>query len=335
MRKLASVQIINEIHPIENADAIEVAKVLGWHVVVMKKDNFRVGDKVVYVEIDSIMPSDDPRYDFLKNEGTMKRIKTISLRGQISQGIAFPMDILPEGNYEVDQDVTDILRITKYEPKIPECLDGLKKGDHPSFVPKSDETRVQILQPLLDKYNGELTYWTEKIDGTSATLSLKDNEFGVSSRNNEWIEKEGNLFWKVARKQNVEEKLRSLNMDIVLQGELFGAGIQDNKYKMQTQNIMYFNAFDVKNYSYFSFNEFVLLMKDLKLSTVPILGTDIPLINDIDTLVEQSIGKSVLNPKVHREGIVIRPMKEIKDSQFGRVSLKVINPKFLLGFKDA
>lgn len=336
MRKLASIQTITNIHPIANADAIEVADILGWHVVIKKDDHFKIGDKVVYVEIDSLMPEDKPAFDFLKKEnGKMSRIKTISLRGQTSQGIAFPMSILPEGNYEVGQDVTDIIGVVKYEPPIPACLEGKIKGAFPAYVPKSDETRVQVLQEVLDRYKGTPMYHSEKIDGTSVTYAYKDNEFDVCSRNNNWLESESNSMWKIARVQKLEEKLKSLNLDIALQGELHGEGIQGNKYKMHGQDVRYFNAFDIKTHTYFNFEDFLRLMKELNLLTVPILATNVPLINDIDALVEQSRGMSVLNANTHREGIVIRPMVELKDYTMGRVSFKAINPKFLLKYEDS
>ena len=112
MRKLVSIQEIKDIKPIENADKIEVVKVLGWNVVV-KKDEFKIGDKIVYAEIDSLFPEKE-EFEFLRDRHF--RIRTIRLRGQVSQGICFPMDILPEGNYEIGDDVTKILGVTKYEP---------------------------------------------------------------------------------------------------------------------------------------------------------------------------------------------------------------------------
>ena len=90
MRKLASIQIINNIEPIEDANKIEYASVLGWHCVV-KKDEFKVGDKCVYVEIDSILPDNNPEFEFMKDR--KYRVKTIKLRGKVSQGIIFPMPI--------------------------------------------------------------------------------------------------------------------------------------------------------------------------------------------------------------------------------------------------
>jgi RNA ligase (TIGR02306 family) len=172
MRKLASIQLIRSLEVIEGADAIEKASVLGWQLVV-KKGEFQVGDLCVYCEIDSVMP-ERPEFEFLKPRGM--RIKTIRLREQVSQGICFPLSILPDGiALEENTDCTDILRITKYEPPIPACLSGVVKGKFPSFIPKTDETRVQVLQQLLSKYRGEKCYISEKLDGSSATFYINNH----------------------------------------------------------------------------------------------------------------------------------------------------------------
>jgi RNA ligase (TIGR02306 family) len=92
MRKLASIQKIVDIRPIDGADKIEVAQVLGWEVVVAKKDEFKVGDLVIYIEIDSIVP-DKSEFDFLRDRKF--RVRTIKLRKQVSQGLILPLSILP------------------------------------------------------------------------------------------------------------------------------------------------------------------------------------------------------------------------------------------------
>jgi len=135
MRKLASIQVIKELHPIEGADKIEVAKVLGWQLIV-KKGEFSVGDRVVYIEIDSVLP-DKPQFEFFRARGT--RVRTIRLRGVVSQGLCLPLSILPPiDNMALNEgvDVTNILEIEKYEPPIPACLTGVVKGKFPSFIPQ-------------------------------------------------------------------------------------------------------------------------------------------------------------------------------------------------------
>ena len=336
MRKLASIQKIVALDPIEGADAIERATVLGWQLVV-KKNDFQVGDLVVYCEIDCLMPN-KPVFEFLKPRGM--RVRTIRLRGQISQGICFPLSILPEGFDVVeDADCTRELGIEKYEPPLPACLSGVAKGRFPSFIPKTDETRVQVLQKLLDKYKGEKCYITEKVDGSSGTVYVHNGEFGVCSRNLELLEDSENSFWKVARQKDVENKIRSLHGNFALQGELIGEGIQDNRLKLWGQTIRFFNVFDIDKFEYLPYEKFIATLQHLQLPSVPILSVDYELTNDIEEIIKMATRKSTITPDVWAEGIVIRPLNEkiellLSNENFnnGRVSFKAINPEFLLKY---
>jgi len=338
MRKLASIQKILGLEAIENADAIEKATVLGWQLVV-KKGEFQIGDLCVYIEIDSILP-DKPEFEFLKARGM--RIRTIRLRGQVSQGICFPLSILPpEIPLDEDTDLTEILGVEKYEMPIPAYLAGKIKGKFPSFIPKTDETRIQILQPLLDKYAGEKCYITEKLDGSSATYFLRNDEFGVCSRNLELLEDEENSYWTVARSIGVEEKLRSLGKNIAIQGELVGEGIQGNKLRIKGQTIYFFNAFDIDKFEYYQFEQFNSIMTQLGLESVPVVEEHYFLENNIQSIVDKSVIKSGLRPEVWAEGIVIRPYAEKLDLMLstlignnGRLSFKAINPEFLLKYGE-
>lgn len=115
MRKLASIQLIEWIKPIEGKDRIVLAGVLGWQVIV-RKDEFQVGDRCVFCEIDSVLP-EKPEFEFLRPKGF--RIKTMKMAGVLSQGIVFPLSILPpkkKGEYELDEDVTEVIGVTQYEP---------------------------------------------------------------------------------------------------------------------------------------------------------------------------------------------------------------------------
>ena len=329
MRKLATIQRIKALEPIPNADAIQKATVLGWQLVT-KKGEFNVGDWCVYCEIDSLLP-DKPEFEFLKPRGM--RIRTVRLRGQISQGICFPPDILPAGvPLEEGWDVTDALGIQKYEPPVPASLSGVAKGPFPGFIPKTDETRVQVLQGLLDKYAAEPCYVSEKLDGSSVTYYLKEGGFGVCSRNLDLLETPENSLWKVARALDVEAKLLTLGRNFALQGEIIGEGIQGNKYALRGQTVCFFNAFDVDAYRYLDYADFTACLNGLGLPVVPVLDAAFPLNNDINALVEFSKRKSTLNPAVWAEGVVIRPLRERQDA-LGRVSFKAINPEFLLKYE--
>jgi RNA ligase (TIGR02306 family) len=338
MRKLASIQKIIALAPIEGADAIERATVLGWQLVI-KKDEFKIGELCVYCEIDSLMP-DKPEFEFLKSRGM--RIRTIRLRGQISQGICLPLSVLPK-DFDIaeDADCTEILGIIKYEPPMPASLGGVAKGKFPSFIPKTDETRVQILQKVLDKYKGENCYVTEKLDGSSATYYVRDGEFGVCSRNLELLEDDENSFWKVARQLDIENKLRTVGKNISIQGELVGEGVQGNKLKLRGQTVHFFNAFDIDKFEYLHFFDFTKLLSELELPMVPIINDAYKLENDIDTIVKMATIKSTIYKDVWAEGIVIRPYTEkidlllsVENFNTGRVSFKAINPEFLLKYGE-
>lgn len=333
MRKLASIQKIKAIEAIEGADAIEKAFVLGWQLVIRKGD-FNVGDLCVYCEIDSVMP-DKPEFEFVRTRGN--RIKTIRLRGQISQGICFPLGILPEDTEILeDLDVTDILGVTKFEPPIPANLAGAVKGMFPAFIPKTDETRVQVLEKVLNTYAGTVCYVTEKLDGSSVTFYLRDGEFGVCSRNLDLKFSEENSMWKFAIANRLEEKLKALNKNIAIQGEIIGEGIQKNKYKLKGQAIYFFNVFDIDAYRYLSLKEVKSLLSELELNMVPVLEEDYLLEDSVEALIAKSNMKSVLNKDTIAEGIVIRPVEEKIDRNVlqGRISFKAINPDFLIKYDE-
>jgi RNA ligase (TIGR02306 family) len=340
-RKLASIQKIDALEPIEGADQIVKARVLGWELVV-KKDEFKVGDLCCFCEIDSILP-DKPEFEFLRPRKF--RIKTVRLRGQISQGIAFPISLLLDKGISValGDDVTEAMGIVKWEPIIPAQLAGKVKGSFPAFLAKTDETRVQLLQHVLDRYVGLECYYSEKIDGSSATYFLRNGEFGVCSRNLELLETPENSFWTYARETKLEEKMRAFcerhKMNVSVQGELIGNGVQKNALQLKTKKVLFFNVFDIDKFRYLDFEEFKAACREMELEMVPILDENFKLIHDIPKLVEYATAKSAINPNVWREGIVIRPKKEIMDLAMaagfgnGRLSFKCLNPEYLLKYE--
>lgn len=357
MRRLATIRRIEAINPIENADAIEVATVGGWKVVV-KKGEFNAGDLAVYFEIDSWIPYElapflcnpdrGPReYEGVKGE----RLRTIRLRGQISQGLLLPVHNDETGNYLMvydneigeysvtvseEDDVTDALGILKYEKPLPTQLAGLTKGNFPSFIPKTDEERVQNLSKEFAKWSQSFDQWeiSEKLDGSSMTVFYRNDhidenlntihDFGVCSRNLQLKETEGNSFWVAARKYNLEEKMKELNLCVAIQGELVGPGIQGNKYKLDVIDFYVFTIYDIINGRYLSSKERLGICEALGLTHVPVLAT-FSLINyNIDAILDLAEGKSKINPKTEREGIVF---KNIQNPEF---HFKAISNKFLL-----
>ena len=233
-------------------------------------------------------------------------------------------------------DVTELLGVQLYDIPVPACLSGKVKGRLPVFVPKTDETRVQLLIDILKTYEGEECYITEKLDGASVSIFLVNGQFGVCSRNLELLETEGNSIWSVIREMDVENKLRVLGRNLVLQGEIVGPGIQENKLKLNTHHIFYFNVIDADIHRYLSYNEFVDTIGKLGLQVVPLVECNWKLISDIPSLVQKATRRSIFSQDIWAEGIVIRPIEEkhtvCNELPHGRLSFKVINPEFLLQY---
>ncbi len=345
-------QVVTDIKEMLGFDNVALARVLGWNVIV-KKTECAVGDKVVYFEIDSILPSDNPAFDFLKSsKGKMKPLKPKKIRGYVSQGLVMPLSILPEGEYEEGQDVTELLGVIKYDPevKMQTSFGGkfFPTYPFPVFIPKTDEERVQTIPKKLEKYAGHKFVLTEKLDGTSITCFVREGKFGVCSRNFRVPYDGSNLHGSVALQFDLENKfleLRNvLGYDFALQGELIGRGIQKNPYKINGYDIRWYNLFNIDRQKdigfYFSdqeeyntFNGYTLgqVAALLDMETVPILDSDYTMINDIDALVDMASNKSLLNPEAEREGIVFRAQHNKELSDFGeRVSFKAISLDFLL-----
>lgn len=326
-RKLASVQVISDLQPIPEADLIEVATVKGWKLVV-KKGEYAIGDRAIYCEIDSFLPIRE-EFEFLRKSSFKKmgeqegfRLRTIKLKGQVSQGLLLPLSTLPHpDSLNEGDDVTDVLGVFKYEPPIPAQLAGVMKSYFPSFVPKTDEERIQNLTDSYPNYKKNTFYVTEKLDGSSATFYLNNGVFGVCSRNIDLLETPDNSFWKVARQLDVEAKLQALD-NFALQGEMIGEGIQGNPYKLKGQHVYFYNAYDIDEQRYLPFEDFDKLMKGMGYNTVPIIEREFTLPDTIDELLAYAEGRSML-ADTEREGYVIR-------SHSRAISFKVISNKFLL-----
>ena len=333
LRKLASIRKISHIQSIPGADMIELAIVDGWKVVVAKNVGHKVGDMVVYCEIDSFLPIKE-EFEFLRKSSYKKmsdgtegfRLRTIKLKGQVSQGLILPLKDLQLPNkdlIEVGMDVTKELGIIKYEPPIPAELSGKVKGLFPSFLRKTDEERIQNLSDEYENLKQHKFYVTEKLDGSSATFYYKDGMFGVCSRNLELLESEGNTFWKVARQLDLENKMRDFGLNISIQGELIGSNVNGNIYKLNYHDVKFFNVFDIDNQEYYDLDMFKSVCNRLGVKTVPILDEKFKLPDNIDVLLLQAEGKSVINENSDREGLVIRSLDR-------KTSFKVISNKFLL-----
>ena len=330
-RKLASIQRVNSVEPIAGADAIVKATVLGWELVV-KKGEFQPGDLCVYMEVDSILP-EKSEFEFLRARHF--RIKTIKLRGQVSQGICFPLAMLPAGvPREEGADITEILGIRKYIAPVPAHLGGTMKGNFPGFLRKTDEVRIQAVPDVLERQRGKTFYVTEKLDGSSLTAYWKDGEFGVCTRNWELIETPDNGYWKAVRAADLETRLKSLGRNLGLQGELIGNGVQSNKYRLDKLEFRLFSIFDIDKQRFFDFLDFRHMADQLGLALVPVAWEQLTLDHAVPQLVELAKRPSLLNKEMPSEGLVFRAHVETHDPELGRLSFKILNPEFLLKYDE-
>ena len=331
MRKLATVRTISQITPIQGADRIELAVVDGWKCVI-KKGEFAVGDRVVYCEIDSFLPIRD-EFEFLRSSSFKRmderegfRLRTVRLRGQISQGLLLSTSIL-EQSPELGDDVSDQLGIVKYEAPVPVQLAGDVVGPFPSSITKTDEERIQNLASDYESFHGKEFFVSEKMDGTSFTAFF-DQEFGVCGRNWQYAPSDTNLLWRMARSQALDTKLASLGRRIAVQAELVGPGIQGNKYKLKKHRLFVFNIFDLDDFSYLEKDTVAELCESLELEQVPFIQRrSVP--NSIDEILELAEGKSVINNETNREGLVW-----VHGSGNDRISFKTISNAFLADDRD-
>lgn len=333
-RKMATVRRIDEIRPIEGADAIEAAVVGGW-VVVIKKGEFKAGVLAVYLEIDSWVPhavapflskGQEPReFNGIKGE----RLRTVKLRGQVSQGLLLPCYVLLDKIGEINEgiDVTEALGIQKWEAPIPAQLAGDVEGVFPTVVPKTDQSRIQNLTEELKTWQSNSAFtWevTEKLDGSSMTVFVHGDREGVCSRN--WALKEtaGNTLWAVTRREQLIEKIRQTGRNLALQGELIGEGIQGNAYNIKGQDFRLFDIYDIDRGEYLGPVERRVFAETHGIKHVPVIATEMVIEEWVTGLLTMADGVSVLNPKTNREGLVF------KCNTFGGPSFKAISNRWLI-----
>lgn len=331
MSHSATIQVVKEVKNHPNADKLDLIYVLGWQCV-SAKGNFKTGDKCIYIEIDSVCP-DLPVFAFLSDR--QFRIRTIRLRGELSQGLCLPISDFPiVATNEVGEDVSEILGVTHYEKPIPTAMQGETKGGFPSIVPKTDEERLQNYPAILDELKNNEYYITVKADGTSCTISHNQGDINVCSRNLSKKDTEHSLYWTAARKYNIVDKLLSLGRNIAIQGEVVGPGIQRNRLGLSEVHLLIFDAFDIDKRTYLGFADMMDFCKDMKLETVEIMETGETFAYDMETLLQMAKGR-YRGTSNEREGIVVRSAETIISKIMqGRLSFKVLNNDYLLKDED-
>lgn len=354
MKNLATIQKVLNVESIQDADKIEKITVLGWQVVT-KKGEFKVGDLATYVSIDTVMP-EKPEYEFLSKQ--KYRIKSIRLRGQLSQGLLLPV---PSGNYKEGDDVTDIIGVKKYEkpdnnpivdkPRMPKvwykkwiylfkfnvlykAFPFLRKKERSPFpthlLSKTDENRIQSMPQLLEICKGKEFYVNYKLDGSSLSIIhnkvLGRSKFRVCSRNFE-LHSKNNDWYKVFIETNFKDEILKLvntfnTNDIMVQGEAIGK-FNGNHHNLQGNQIRLFNIFvNGEKLNQASFMNTVLA---LNIPHCP-LYKKVTLNHTMEEILKMSEIKDVLNPNVEVEGLVWRSID-------GMTSFKVINNNYLMKYE--
>lgn len=375
MRKLVTLRKILDISPIENADAIEVATVDGWKVVV-KKGEFSVGMVVVYFEIDSVLPQGRPEFEFLMARGCKDqpvedgsvvyghRLRTIKLRGQVSQGLIIPLPsdchleietktLVPTVLFpcEVDVGIDGFLRLTldddlsalygvkKYEKPTPAQLQGMVRGCYPGWLPKTDQERIQNCYRHIPTNMFEVE---EKIEGSSMTIYHNGEEAGVTSRNLDLkMDQEGNTFVNVAKASGLFDALENFqlcreNTRIAIRGELIGPGIQENIYKLTNHKFHVYDIWiDDRYLTPSERREFIAdFIVDFAETSVVQYARCLKVIDvlfeDVDEIIQSANGQSELAP-VRREGLVFKSAELVRNNVF---SFKAISPEYLLKEKE-
>ena len=324
--KLASIQIITDIRPIEGADRIEAATVLGYQTVI-KRGEFSPGDLCVWHEPDTVA-AEKPEYEFLRKQGF--RLKVSRFKGQVSQGLALPLTVLPSGNYAAGDDVTVPTGIRKYEKPLSPNLVGVAKGAFPSWMPKTDEPNLRSFPAALEEFTGRDCVITQKVDGTSGTFYLRSGEFGVCTRNLELLDDPASMFWRVAGEHRLREALATLGGDFALQGEVHGQGIQGNHLGMKGVSFVAFNLFDISKHAYGDHKTLEEFCRTTGLPMVRIVWRGkfrftLPELVALASAQDYAPGQPA-------EGIVIRPVEEARSRilESGRLSAKVISERYAL-----
>lgn len=349
MRKLASIQRVWKIEPIEGADRIELAHVLGWQCVV-NKGQFKPMDLAVYFEVDSFLPVRE-EFEFLrgssyKNSDIMGegfRLRTMKFRGEISQGLLMPIGAFPElqsnsGHENLGDDVSEILGVKKWEVEERATTGGTICGGLPICVPHTDETRIQAMPELIEQFKGIGYYITTKMDGSSHSVAIDENGFHVTGHNYEYKDDGSSAFYEMIKGVGLREKMRDYYdqntlFDFTIQGEFCAPGIQKNRLKLTKPAWYVFTI--IKNGERMSLVEMRKVCREFGLDMVPVeeVGVDLPSVYpSVESLLARADGDYPNGGK--KEGIVVRPLEPVFCRQIGGpLSFKVVNNNYLLKYE--
>lgn len=366
-RKLVTIKTIDKILDIKGADRISLAIVGGWSCII-KKGELSVGEKALFFEIDSWIPATDTRFEFLGSTKEYKgrqgwRIKSMKMRKVLSQGLLLPLSTFPELDLS-NEDHAETLKVEKWESmeatRTGGVLAGKPKGKFPSFIPKTDQERLQNLPHYFKLHRDTLFEETMKLDGSSITAFkvaaelpwwkrivnkvvpgyYLEERFGVCSRNLELkpsddfsktFDNDGKPsqynqsdFWATALKYKLDEKVP---LGYAVQAELIGPRIQNNHEKVEELELHVYDVYDIEAGKYLNPEERNRMMYK-ELAGVPHVKVVQPAVRifqvceDFDTFQTRVTGVS-MNPNTVSEGRVYKSMD-------GSFSFKLVSNAYLL-----
>lgn len=358
---------ITDIKPHDNAHSLEVAIVYGFQVIV-KKDSYKVGNKVLYVPIDSIL-SPELEYEIFPEDSKIKltkgRIKQIRIRKLASQGMLIDPSVIQKVyNFtpnKLEEDYADKVKIIKYEPPAPKFQEQGKAGEkkvkplvNSNFHEYNGLTNIKWCPYMFQE--GEIVTYQEKIHGTNAragivpfqanTLLKKIKKFFRMTPSHEFVygsnkvqlqSRKGytgfygeDIYGNVFKELKVEDKLKP---NEVIYGEIYGAGIQKN-YDYGLKNTHRFILFDVKvinqdgTQTWLKPDEVLSFAVERGFKMVPEVYRG-PY-SSLDHVKSFTLGDSVLAPSQKvREGIVVKSVERYTDERGSKRALKAISEKYL------
>jgi len=337
-RPLATIVKVKRLLPIANADRILLAEVKGWRCVV-KREEFQEEDLAIYISIDSIVDGSDPTFAFLNGK---TRIKTVKIKGVVSQGLLGPIEWLTSRgvdgtNLAEGDDVTAALGVTKYVPKEEAdqyqdypASNGRCLKPFPEFVPKTHESRLQDDGFCLDSIKGREIVITRKEDGCSCSFVWNNGDFFVCGRRFVWETPDAcnSHYFQVKDAFDVENKMKCLGRNIAVQGEIVGGKINGNRLKLKERDFRVFNIYDIDNQFYLGWKDVLEICERLGIHSVPVVyqGPADHLELSTDAFLELASKQTYAKGEL-AEGIVV---KTNDGCDHPRVSFKVISNKYLL-----
>jgi RNA ligase (TIGR02306 family) len=329
---IVPVTTIEKIAPHPNADALELAQVLGWQLVV-RKGEYVLGDKIAYFPIDTVLPLEVSERFGVTKYLSKQRIRCAKLRGEPSFGLAVKLD---NYNWEIGLNVAEYYGAQKYEPPL-RATQGDAEIPHPLLIEYTEIENMRNFPAIFEP--GEPVVLTEKIHGTNCRVASIEGELMAGSHktrrkrpaNDEF---HSNIYWYPLSLGPVRKMIEDLGIifrQVILFGEIYGSKIQSFHYG--EKGTLGFRAFDLfVDGKYYSWGSLTAICRDYGIETVPVVAT-IPF--DLSEVKRYSEGKTLLLDKdAHiREGLVVRPFRDRSDPKTGRVILKYVSDSYLFGNK--